>query len=187
MILNSITRKLTTSGFPQRHSEFRPVDSKCEEWAERYERLKPIVLGGGILFFIGKRGTGKTQIATTLSGYALTNKKRVKYLKAYEVFEGLMGRYEKDNNYRGFIKDIIKVDILIIDALEVRKGSEFENRELNYIIDKRYDNPNATTILIANDTADSLKAFLGVSVFSRTEEVGGVITFNGRSFRKKEV
>lgn len=181
--MSEITKQLILNNFPERHSVFRITESKCDKWSRVYQRLKPITKEGGIFLFLGKRGTGKTQMATTLSGYFLRDKKTVRYIKAYDIFSGIVESYHTGDSV---VSKLIKSDVLVIDAVELRKGSEFENRELNHIIDKRYDGLELITIIISNDTQESIKAFLGDSTWSRVEQYGGVVTFDGKNFRERE-
>jgi DNA replication protein DnaC len=121
-------------------------------------------------------------MATTLGGYMLTKKKTVRYIKAFDIFNGIV---ESFTERTGFVSPLIKCDYLVIDSMELRKGSEFENRELNNIIDKRYDGLTKTTIIISNDTEHSIQAFLGSSAWSRASQCGGSIIFDGKCFRER--
>lgn len=175
------------AGCQERHRLFSPLqDSSCMEWSERYAKMKTALANGGMYAFIGKRGTGKTQMAVSLIGHFIYNLgKSCKYTEAYDIYESIKqsfagGELKEARNRKNFVDP----DVLVIDALEVRAESAFENRELNYILNKRYGYPSKITILISNDTKQSFADFVGTSTVSRMDETGGFITFNGKSFRE---
>jgi len=169
---------LTVFGAPERHGKFIPLqESKCEEWSTWYKRFKTGVDKGGTYGLVGKRGTGKTQLGVSLMGHVYINKSQsVRYVKFMDLIDGLIND-KFDRN------DFTKPSLLVIDCIEVRKNSEYEIREINAIIDKRYDYKGKTTLLISNDTRDSLCSFIGASAVSRMKQEGGIVEFNGRSFR----
>jgi DNA replication protein DnaC len=73
--------------------------------------------------------------------------------------------------------------MLVIDAFEVRGDSQFENRMMDHIIDKRYDAMLAT-IVISNDKPEVLSSALGQSIMDRIAQTGGMIEMDGESFRR---
>jgi DNA replication protein DnaC len=174
-------RPLTDFGAPERHSKFIPLkDSECAVWSAMYERFKAGTANGGTFALTGKRGTGKTQLGVSLMGHFNRNLgKNVQYIKFIDLVDGL--RSETMSRYQ-----FVKPDLLVIDCIEVRKNSEFENREINAIIDKRYDYTGKVTLLISNDTKESLVNFVGSSTTSRMKQEGGIIEFNGRNFRDEK-
>ena len=169
-------------GAPQRHAVFQPLsDSKDEKWTAWYLGMKKkLEFHGGIYAFLGDRGTGKTQMAVSLCGHAIHNLgTRAYYVKASDMFD----RLRMEDHY-DYLAKLCNVDVLVIDAVEVRKDSDYEYRELNRIIDKRYDRIKSTTIMISNDTRGAFEAFIGPSVVSRMAETGGALEFTGKSFRE---
>ena len=74
--------------------------------------------------------------------------------------------------------------LLVIDAMEVRGETDFENRILDYVIDLRYDS-GMDTILISNQTKEEFSKSVGPSIISRVHQVGDTIECNWPSFRGK--
>jgi DNA replication protein DnaC len=182
---------MTCFGAPKRHSEFYPLrDSRDKEWTENYNNRKARIAEGGTFIFCGPRGVGKTQQAISVMGYLYkVMRKTVRYATAYDITKGVFGRYNMSKHEidkLGAPVDYFAPTLLIIDALEILKGSDAETRELNSLIDKRYGEPSKATILITNDLPSTLGEFLGESVVDRANETGGVIVFKGRSFRGQE-
>jgi DNA replication protein DnaC len=172
------------AGIPLRHRVFRPSDSKSDEWNKIYELIKIHVENCGTVALIGNRGCGKTQMGACLIGYCYTKlEKTAKYRKAMEIFYRIReGMKTEGDSERAAIEEFLKPYFLVIDAYEVRADSEFENRTLDYIIDKRYDNMKST-LLISNETKEKFASVLGPSICDRMKEVGGIIELNGKSFR----
>lgn len=169
---------------PKRHGRFQPfIDSKSEQWTTWYMLMKGHMPYGGLYGFIGKRGTGKTQMAVSLIGHVFYNMKDEKCL--YYKYADLMELLRADGRAHDFYTKLLNAKALVIDACEVRKQSGYEFRELNRLADKRYDMYGKTTILISNDQRGEFEKFLGASIVSRMNEIGGIMEFKGESFRDK--
>jgi DNA replication protein DnaC len=97
----------------------------------------------------------------------------------FRIREGM--KTEGDSE-RAAIEEFLKPYFLVVDAYEVRADSEFENRILDYIIDKRYDNMKST-LLISNEIKEKFMGVLGPSICDRMKESGGIIELKGKSFR----
>lgn len=172
------------SGVPARHSGFDMP--KEGPWRVAYDDLK-VKLGTGFLYVaMGNRGTGKTQIGTCLIGRACFKElKNCLYIKALDVFIALREAYRKDGDAESaVIRRFVKPDLLVIDAMEERGETAFEDRLLNHIIDKRYDNCD-DTLLITNQTPEAFATSAGASIISRIHETGDKIVCDWESFRKK--
>lgn len=169
---------------PARHSEFRPP--KEGQWREAYELLKGKIGTGFLYVIMGNRGTGKTQLGTALIGTScFVHYKPALYIKALDIFIALREAYRKDGDAESqVIKRFTNPDLLVIDAMEERGETPFEDRLLNHIIDKRYDNLD-DTLLITNQTPEAFAASAGPSIVSRIHETGDKIVCDWESFRRK--
>jgi len=173
------------AGVPKRHMEFRPNDNQCEEWRGSYQKVKASLVGGGLCVLLGDRGTGKTQSAVCAIGYCCRKiGYNAMYAKAFDVFLSIRSGSSKSNDTteQGAVKEYLKPHLLVIDAYEVRGNTEFENRTLNHIIDKRYDSMKPT-ILISNEKPENFIASVGESFVDRMADSGGIIIFKGDSKR----
>lgn len=127
---------------------------------------------GAILILIGDRGTGKTVMATYWAGvlgFGL-------YTKAFDLFGSVKKTYHEDSKVREHevLDRYRRADLLVIDEVQERKESEWENTLLTHLIDKRYD-ALKPTIVIANLKPEALDASLGPSIIRRVKETGGII------------
>lgn len=172
------------SGVPLRHAEFKLPEVGA--WREAYDGLKAKIGTGFLYVVMGNRGTGKTQLGTALIGATCYKKNKVgMYVKAIDIFIALREAYRKDGDAESkVINRFVYPDLLVIDAMEERGETAFEDRLLNHIIDKRYDNLD-DTLLITNQTPEAFTASAGPSIVSRIHETGDKIVCDWTSFRQK--
>lgn len=170
------------SGVPERHRNFQIPESGL--WLEAFESLKQKIGTGFIQAILGPRGTGKTQIATSIiKSMCCENLDPAYYSKAIDIFIMLRESFRKDGDSESrVIKNFVTPKLLVIDAMEERGETPFEDRLLNHIIDKRYD-AMLDTILISNQTADIFAKTVGPSIISRIHETGGKTVCDWPSFR----
>ena len=172
--------KWAKSGVPDRHKLLVPTGP--EGWLEARKTLLETFGDGAIGVLTGKRGTGKTQLGVSLirsfcwGGYCAS------YEKAIDIFLTIReGMHE--NGERKVIQKYLDVDFLVIDAMEERGETPFEDRMLNYILDRRYD-ALQDTLLITNQTKERFAESAGASIISRIHESGVVLDCDWKSFRE---
>lgn len=169
---------------PARHAGFvLPTEGP---WRAAYDRLK-VKVGTGFLYVVmGNRGTGKTQLGTAMIGRTCyKHNRKALYVKAIDIFIALREAYRKDGDAESkVINRFVYPDLLVIDAMEERGETAFEDRLLNHIIDKRYDNCD-DTLLITNQTPEAFATSAGPSIVSRIHETGDKVVCDWESFRKK--
>lgn len=176
-------RLFVATGFPARYRDEwdRPVDAA---WAERLEKMAASARIGGIIALVGTRGTGKTQIAAEL--VRDIDRANGRYMTAMGLFLDLRDSYRKTAKVseREIVHGASRCPILVIDEVQERGGSEWEDRILTHIIDNRYG-ARKPTLLIANLRASEMAAQLGPSINDRIRESGGVIEMVGESWRAR--
>ena len=154
------------TGLPTRYRRFwkHPDD---EQWNRRFQRIKNrLQKDRGILGIIGNRGTGKTQLAAEIIKDLAPES--ATYTTAMELFLRIRATFDKGSSEteKDIVKQLASTQLLVIDELQERSESAWENRLLTEIIDKRYGNERPT-ILISNLTASELTASLGDSITDR--------------------
>jgi DNA replication protein DnaC len=105
-------------------------------------------------------------------------------LTAYTLFGSLREAMATTGGEMPLIRDLSAVGLLVIDEIQERADTQFEDRTLTNLIDARYYGMRPT-ILIGNLRPSEFAARIGSSIASRIRETGGVIEFNGPSFRDK--
>ena len=191
--LVEISGRMIRSGLPLRHREARPEAlDRTGPWAVAYDGALTVVKQGGMACVLGQRGTGKTQLATELArAFIITrNSERrdedapVMYVRAMELFATLRGAFRKgsDQTEMDVLAKFRKVPLLIIDEIQERAQTEFEDRMLVLLLDQRYGDMKPT-VLLSNLARAELAASLGKSIVSRIQESGTVIECNWQSYR----
>ena len=76
------------------------------------------------------------------------------------------------------------VDLLIVDEVGVKAGTENEKQIIFNVLNERYNNV-LPTVLISNLRENEVKTYLGERVWDRLKEGGGnVLILNGESQRR---
>jgi Cdc6-like AAA superfamily ATPase len=166
------------------------------EWTTRFNAMKPKAEKGGILVFHGNRGTGKTRMAYEIAKAcifpgAVTQGKHNRdpdpavYRTAMMIFMELRSTFkptssESEIDYMNWYQDAA---LLVIDEIQERGETAYEDQKLTAIIDSRY-RTGKTTILIGNYSKDDFVKSVSPSILSRIQESGGTVNFNWDSFRK---
>lgn len=162
----------------------RPEDA---EWTRKLELTKKMTSDGGLVLLIGDRGTGKTRLAAEvirdrLSWIPMPDH----YTTAMEIFLNIRDAYGKKGPQTegSIVAELSRCRLLVIDEIQERSNSEWEDRIITHVIDRRYG-ANLPTIIIGNLTPESMERNLGESVVSRASETGGIIVMTGKSYRMK--
>jgi len=168
---------------PERHKHAKP--EKAGSWGAAWAKIEPLLGQGSIIPIVGTRGSGKTQLAVEAVRFVCLAHRPCLYTKAMGVFLDIReGMKTKDKSEREAIQALIKPSLLVIDAMEVRGETDFENRVLDYLVDLRYD-AGLDTILISNHTRKEFGESLGLSIISRIHESGDIVECSWESFRKR--
>lgn len=178
------TAGMAVSGVPLRHLNQTALENDL--WHTKFDSVKARLGEGFIVSLIGPRGTGKTQMATSLARLVCRAGRSARYATAMGIFLELQETFDggKKSN-RLVIDEYTKPSLLIIDEMHERGDTSWEDRVLTHLIDRRYGNLK-DTILISNQTKDQMLAALGSSVASRLSETGGIVTCDWKSFRTKK-
>ena len=169
--------------FPTRF--FEPFTNKHQEWANGHKIIADMLCArkGYIVMLYGIRGTGKTRMAVSIAKLYAQKEMRATYCKAIDIFMAIRGTYNGNNKDESeAISEFIIPSLLVIDEAQERGNSDWEDRLLTYIIDKRYD-ALKDTILISNQIKQEFVKSVGQSIASRILETGAVIECKWESFR----
>lgn len=165
---------------------FNPEESVNGDWNTEFMGIAQDVLSqNGCLYILtGGRGCGKSQMAAALIRVAIENNILSYYRKTMDFFMAIKETYKTDATEREVIRDYQAPGLLVLDEIQVRGESEWENNLLTHLIDLRYDDKKST-VLIGNVPMDKVRAQIGDSIYSRMVETGGVINCDWKSFRSK--
>lgn len=178
---------LDVSNMPRRHRlamhSIRDLESNAA-WRASRDRVVDSMGSGYLLSLIGKRGTGKSQIASFAMAASCKVGRPALYVKAMDFFNWCKLSMRDDGpSIMDVVTEFVTPALLVIDEVQVRGETAFEDSQLINLIDKRYD-AMVDTIIIANLLPDELAESLGPSICSRMNETGGVIECKWESFRE---
>lgn len=175
------------AGVPRRHREC-VVDNQASprEWVRARDRLISKLGGGFLIALVGDRGPGKTQLAQ--QAVVMTTKghgRSALYVRAVTIFLELRATFGQDGQSElDVISRYREPSLLVIDEMQDRGESAWEDRMLRHLIDLRYGDMR-DTILIANLKPGAMQESLGASICDRLRETGGIIECTWRSFREQ--
>ena len=151
-------------------------------WMGHFAKIMQKAEDGGIIALIGPRGTGKTRLAAE----AMRNlaPEKGSYTTAMGLFLRIRASFGKTTKESedDIVKEMVKTQLLILDEVQERGNTAWEDRILTHILDRRYG-AMMPTIIIANLTAAALVDCLGESIISRLNETGGILEIDGPSHR----
>jgi DNA replication protein DnaC len=187
-------------GFPKRYDDAPPAGGAG--WLANYAKALATTDEGGITILYGGYGTGKTRMAwevarahkskrpnisTGEQGWTTTYKKRpMLYSTAMNLFTSIKSSYSPNapKSEKEVIQEYCEAALLVIDEVQVRAETKFEDDKLTAIIDARYM-ASMPTILISNYSWEKLASTLSPAVIDRIEENGAKLAFTWESFRRK--
>ena len=170
---------------PERHAGFNGGPAS-DGWGFKLGELKSRLGSGMLVVLIGARGTGKTQMAVELirkTTHDAREPQSARYAKAMDLFLDVRATFNTDADERDVVARYVGYGLLVLDELQVRGDTPFEDRMLTHVIDRRYD-AELDTVLITNQSRNGLRESLGESIYSRIIETGGVVDCDWDSFRK---
>lgn len=187
-------------GFPKRYEDAPPAGG--DGWLANYAQALATTDSGGITILYGGYGTGKTRMAWEVArahkskrpnigtngiGWSTITKKRpMVYTTAVNLFSTIKSTYisGSEKSEKEIVSDYTEAALLVIDEVQERGETQYEDRQLTAIIDARYA-ADMPTILISNYTWEKLASTLSPAVIDRIEENGAKLAFTWESFRKK--
>lgn len=142
---------------------------------------------GASMILYGNPGTGKNHLAAAIAHHIIpTFGASVMMITVYELMQKVRAVYQdKTKSEEALIREVVELDLLILDEVGVQLGTKHEEVILTSIIDGRYADMRPT-LLLSNLNREQLVAQLGARVVDRMEEGGGgSIAFTWDSYRGK--
>lgn len=160
-----------------------------ERYLDVRDELRSLLEAPGIIILSGDNGPGKTHLASAMV-YAFCDACRESYYcTAIDFYTKLKSTFgEKGKTQEELIERFRRYHCLVIDEIEVRSDSEWENNLLRALIDARH-NKFLATILCTNKTPEQLNGdngtpYLSNAIRDRMNEGGAILHCNWRSLRE---
>lgn len=136
---------------------------------------------GRSMYWYGEQGIGKTRLAWLLMKLARKQGRKAMYRKLSEIVEDISALAFKTNLADHVNATYVdELDILIVDEADKVTMTDIQMRNVNYLLDRRYEE-RKQTILIGNSNEDSMRRIFGDSSFSR---FGDILRLAGKNRRK---
>ena len=174
---------LAKANIPKRHAIRQEFEG--EGWLSLHARLKTKIGTGFMVALLGKRGTGKTQLAVSIAKHFASVGKRPFYSTAMGFFLDIKETFgTKAESERTVIEKYCQPSLLILDEMQVRGETNWHDNILTHLLDRRYADLK-DTLLISNLTRENFIASIGESVASRMSETKSIAVCDWESFRTK--
>lgn len=180
-----IDRRWRDAGVPLRHSKPPEGMNSADQWDKKRSQIAERIGTGFTIAIIGGRGTGKTQLGVEIIREAVkTQYNSAMYITAMEVFMAIRESYRKDGpTETSQIDKFARPKLLVLDEAHERSESDWENRLLTHLLDRRYRNM-LDTLILSNHDHDGFRESMGQSIYSRLTETGGIMSADWPTFRK---
>lgn len=167
---------------PIRHS--RATIKHEGAWKKNFDGIVKMVASGFLVALVGTRGNGKTQMAVELIREFAKRGMGSRYMTVMQLLMEIKATYRPNSfaSEGSVINALSAVSFLVIDEFAKRGETEWENRVMFELIDRRYRNMK-DTLLIANQTQEEFTTAIGPSLASRMTETGGMVKCDWESFR----
>lgn len=149
-----------------------------------------LLADGAMVGLIGDRGRGKTVMATWIAQKRRERREEPGiYVRAADAFAMVKGTWEKESRDRrreteeSLMRRFRECEFLVIDEIQERACSEWENGILVNVLDHRYAGM-LPTLIVGNLSAEELTKNLGPSISDRMAQTGGVVECKWESLRK---
>lgn len=170
-------------GLGSRHSN--RLTLRGGRWKTAFGHIRNKIGTGLIQLLTGPRGTGKTQMGAELCRVSVEAGRQACYNTLAGICREIRATYVEDasRNEELVIASYTSTPgLLVIDEIHESADTDFEQRILTEIVDKRYAEER-DTLLIGNVMLQDVSRLIGSSVASRMAECGGIVKAEWESFR----
>lgn len=158
------------------------------EKVKAYERDFSVSSGRGLVF-CGGPGTGKTLLASILSGYLCAKGHAVRFFVWPDFLIALeeSRRFDSRVSHSQLLSDIAEYDLLVLDdiGVPVVTPQEREKAYLYEVIDSR-DRSEKPLVLVGNLNPGELESYLGDRCLDRVIGKSRLCVFRGQGWRRKQ-
>lgn len=167
----------------------------AKDWAPhkaKYQLVSSALFGlmqnPGMIALLGTRGCGKTRMACgTVRAFCLEGRTAI-YRRVLDFFLDVKATFDKRDEGNVTQREVIarycRPELLVLDEIQVRSDTDWENVLLTDLVDRRYA-ARKSTIFVANLGPEEFFRRVGDSITSRINECGGYFVCDWPSFRDR--
>ena len=173
--------RFLAAGYPLRsYNDLGAISGASERGARQ---IMPRIMGDGLAIILGPTGRGKTGIATWLA----MERDKVglgigKFITAYSLFARMKTCWTKGEDSEAVLAGWKKARFLVIDEIQTRAESAWENAVLDELLNARYS-AQLPSLLIGNLTLAAAQTALGPRILDRATESGGILECSWKNYR----
>jgi DNA replication protein DnaC len=172
-----------TNGFPLR--SIMALGNFKGAAAAIAKNLLPLMMKDGTLLIYGPTGRGKTVMATWFEQQRLiAGKKAGMFLDARDIFARMKQCWAKGEDSEAITKKWRETPYLVIDEMQSRSETAWENNELDHLVNKRYSAMLPTVMLANFATEKEAQESLGARIIDRVRETGHLVPCDWPSYRQ---
>jgi len=180
-----------TKNFPTRYDDLKlPTDAR---WLSVAAKVAKCLSDGGIVVLHGGKGAGKTFMATDIAKHGTFpqmtfpdhTRRPAIYKTAMRIFLEIRATFRRGSELSELelMDSLADASLLVIDEVQERGETLFEDQKLTAIIDARYMHRRPTLIIGNYETPGDFASSVSPSILSRMQECGGAIHCDWPSFR----
>jgi DNA replication protein DnaC len=145
-----------------------------KKFRQAVDALKKLEEQPGVVAMLGGFGAGKTWMACALVRRFCLAARYGRYVDAMDYFIELRATFgQRSGPTESTVEaSYMKPELLVLDALEERADSAWNDRMLTRLIDKRYK-AELSTILISNEQEAAFRQRIGPVIADRIFDAGG--------------
>lgn len=150
----------------------------CQDYARDFDEHRRT---GESLVLIGRRGTGKTHLATAILQSLLPAHVGM-YTTAQDMVSMIRATWSGAGSTDAVMKVLYGVPLLVVDEVGVQGGTENEQNLLFQVLDHRY-RERKPVVLVGNMRIAEMQQYLGERVHDRLREIAQVRVCDWDSYR----
>lgn len=164
-----------------------------KRWKGTRDYLRAMLSTPATVVLSGSNGPGKTHLASGLVHAFCDQLRPAHFCAAMEFYASVKSTFGADGRTQeDLIRRFRRYHLLVLDELEVRNDSGWENSLLRYLVCRRHDDV-LSTILLTNKSPRELDGrddgsvpYLDSAIRSRMQDAGGIVFCNWSSLRGKK-
>lgn len=187
--------KIRSSRIPSRYLGKTLEDYQVDKLNRVAVEFAKVALKSNVgAYFYGEAGTGKTFLASLIAQDFLREGKSVVFVKVPNLLSDIQATFNGKGKELDLLDELRAANLVVLDDFGMEKSTQWAGSTLCKILDMRYDNPDALTIITSNLSLEELAAHLnnandgknlnGSRIADRCREICKPILLKGTTRRK---